>query len=441
MGLIKAISGAVGGTLADAWLEVLEADNMDGNTVFTKGVMVRKDAKRGSNRNGESDIISNGSIIHVYDNQFMMLVDGGKIIDFTTEPGYYKVDNTASPSLLDGEFKGTLKEAWNRFKFGGTPSASQKAFFINLQEIRQIPFGTVNPIQYFDTFYNADLELKTHGFYSIKITNPIVFYKEVVPRSATHLTFNEIKDQFTGEFMQALTTAFSSLSADGKAIRYIQKETTAVSEYMRTALDEGWREMRGMEIQSVAITPPTYTDDSKKLIMMRNEGAMLQDPTIRQGYVAGSIARGVEAAGSNEGGAMGGFMGVGMGGAVLGGMMGNLGNMSGGYPQQPQGGYPSPQQPPQPQGGAGYAQVQQPQGVPCPQCGTPITGKFCPNCGTPAPAPKVAKKCPNCGTETTGKFCPECGTPIPADNGPKKCPNCGTEVTGKFCPECGTPVA
>ena len=50
--------------MADAWLEVLEADNMDGNTVFTKGVMVRKDAKRGSNRNGESDIISNGSIMH-----------------------------------------------------------------------------------------------------------------------------------------------------------------------------------------------------------------------------------------------------------------------------------------------------------------------------------------------------------------------------------------
>ena len=471
MGLIKAIAGAVGGTLADAWLEVMEADDMGSNTVFTKGVMVRKDAKRGTNRNGESDIISNGSIVHVYDNQFMMIVDGGKIIDYTAEPGYYKVDNTASPSLFDGEFKGTLKEAWNRFKFGGTPSASQKAFFINLQEIRQIPFGTVAPIQYFDSFYGGELFLKTHGFYSIKITNPILFYKEVVPRSATHLNFNEVKDQFTGEFMQALTTAFSTLSTQGKSVRYIQTETNAVSAYMRDALDEVWKEMRGMEIQSVAVTPPTYTDESMKIINKRTEGAMMSDPNVARGYVASSIGEaiqstgeGIKAAGGNENGAMGGLMGVGIGGSMLGGMMGGMGGyLQGqpqyppqgypqqgypqqGYPQQgyPQQGYPQQGYPQQGGVGVGYAQGQpqqpQQQGVPCPQCGTLITGKFCPNCGTPAPAPKETKKCPNCGAEVTGKFCSNCGTPIPADDGPKKCPNCGTEVTGKFCPNCGTPI-
>ena len=46
MGLIKALTSSIGGSLADQWLEVIEPDNMGDNTVFTKGVMVRKDDRR-----------------------------------------------------------------------------------------------------------------------------------------------------------------------------------------------------------------------------------------------------------------------------------------------------------------------------------------------------------------------------------------------------------
>ena len=81
MGIIRAITQAIGGGLADQWLEVYEADDMGDNTVFTSGVLIRK----GQNRKGTPDTVSNGSIIHVYDNQFMMLVDGGKIVDYTAE--------------------------------------------------------------------------------------------------------------------------------------------------------------------------------------------------------------------------------------------------------------------------------------------------------------------------------------------------------------------
>ncbi|MDD3931965.1 MAG: virion core protein, partial [Eubacteriales bacterium] len=41
MGIIKAIANAVGGSLADQWLEVLEPDNISDSTVFTRGVTVR----------------------------------------------------------------------------------------------------------------------------------------------------------------------------------------------------------------------------------------------------------------------------------------------------------------------------------------------------------------------------------------------------------------
>ena len=149
MGLISAAVGAVGGGLADQWLEVIEAGDMGEGIVLAKGVAVRTD-KRNTNKKGSSDVVSNGSIIHVNQNQFMMLVDGGKIVDYTAEPGYFKVDNSSAPSLFSGSFGDALKETFSRFKFGGTTPMKQEVFYINLQEIKGIKFGTPNPLQYFD---------------------------------------------------------------------------------------------------------------------------------------------------------------------------------------------------------------------------------------------------------------------------------------------------
>ncbi len=56
MGIIKAIAKAIGGSLADQWLEVIEAGEMGDQTVFTTGVKIRK----GSNTKGTVDTVSSG---------------------------------------------------------------------------------------------------------------------------------------------------------------------------------------------------------------------------------------------------------------------------------------------------------------------------------------------------------------------------------------------
>ena len=312
MGLIKAVINAIGGKFADSWLEVLEADNMDDNTVFTKGVAVRQNSKRNNNKKGESDIINNGSIVHVYDNQCVLLVDGGKVIDYCAEPGYYKVDNTASPSLFNGELWESVKETFRRIKFSGVPSASQKVFFINLQEIKGIKFGTPQPVNYFDNFYNAELFLRANGSYSIKIVDPLKFYAEAIPRNASRVQINDIKEQYQNEFLEGLQTSMNAMSASGIRISHVTSRASDLSRYMADALDESWRDKRGMEILAVGLASISYDDKSKELINMRNQGAMLGDPGVRAGYVAGAVARGVESAGSNSAGSMNGFMGVGI---------------------------------------------------------------------------------------------------------------------------------
>ncbi len=411
MGIIKAALKMVGGSLADQWLEVFEAEDMGAQTVFAKGVKIRA----GENVKGTSDTVSDGSLIHVYDNQFMLLVDGGKVVDYTAEPGYYKVDNSTMPSFFNGQFKDTLKEALQRIKYGGETPSAQKVYFINLQEIKGIKFGTRNPINYFDNFYNAELRLRVHGSYSMKVVNPLKFYAEAVPRNAEHLDVSDINEQFLDEFMGALASTINQLSVEGQRISHVTSQTAKISKYMADALDADWTQLRGMEIVSVGMNAPSYDEESQKMIDLRNQGAMLSDAAIREGYLQGSIARGIEAAGSNANGAMAGFMGVGMG------------MQSGGFAAASQ---------------TNLQQMQMQQATAketadrwtC-QCGHANSGKFCSECGKPAP--RASWIC-QCGHTNSGKFCSECGKPAPAA---EWICSCGAVNSGKFCGECGKPRA
>lgn len=420
MGIIKAFFNAVGGTLADQWQEVLEADSMDDSTVFTKGVKVRTDG-RNNNRKGNSDIISDGSVIHVYPNQFMMLVDGGKIVDYTAEEGYYIVKNASAPSLFNGQFGDALKDAFNRVKFGGTPSSKQQAFYVNLQEIKGIRFGTPSPVNYFDNFYNSELFLRAHGTYSIKVTDPIKFYSEVIPKNAARVDINDINEQYLSEFLEAFQASLNRMSVDSIRISQIVSHAPELSKYLADALDESWKKLRGFEVLAVGIKGISYDEESQKLINLRNQGAMLGDPAVREGYVQGAIARGIENAGSNTAGSAQAFMGIGLG-------MGAGGNFAASA------------------SAANQAQMQR-QAAAAPaneaadgwvcSCGRRNTGKFCPECGKPKPAPAGEWVC-KCGHRNSGKFCSECGSPRPA--GEWTCPKCGhrNADSSKFCPECGT---
>ena len=418
MGLIKAFFGAMGGNLADQWQEVLEADNMSDTTLFTKGVKVRTD-KRSSNKRGTEDVISNGSIIHVYPGQFMMLVDGGKVVDFTAEEGYYKVDNSSAPSLFAGQFGASLKDAFSRIKYGGTPSYSQKVYFINLQEIKGIKFGTKSPVNYFDNFYNAELFLRAHGTYSIKITNPLKFYEEVIPKNADRVDISAINEQYLSEFLEALTAAMNKMSADGIRISYVASKSRELSQYMANELDSSWNDMRGFEVQAVGIASVSYDEESKELINMRNKGAMLGDANIREGYVQGSVARGFEAAGSNPGGSMGAFVGMGVGMGAGGGFMASASETN-----REQMRYQRE-----------AAEKKQADGWTC-SCGsTGNSGKFCSECG--AKKPMADSWICSCGNNATGKFCSECGSKRPESEWTCKCGNVNS-ANSKFCSECGS---
>lgn len=465
MGIIRAAIDSIGGGLADSWLEVIEPSEMDMRTVFAPGVSVPqgRNDKRNSNTKGTSNTVSNGSIIHVYEHQMMILVDGGAIVDYTAEPGYFKVDNSSLPSLFNGQFGASVKETFNRIKFGGTTPGVQKVFYINTAEMAGINFGTKTPINYYDGVYDMDLNVRAFGKFSIALTeNPLEFYKKVIPTSA--VTNNEavdigdlINENYIMEFLDALQQALTEISANN--VRISQISTRANRDLLKSTISdllyESWRRDRGIVIGDVGVTV-SYDDETKKILTERNKGAMLKDATIREGYVQGSVARGLEAAGSNANGSMAGFMGMGIGMNAGGNFMGAASNNN---MQQMQ----MQQQAQQAQQQAAYqqqqqqAQPQQPQSEPAPapvadgwtcSCGkTGNIGKFCAECGSPKPVPadNGPWTCPECGNQNSGKFCANCGTKKPEKPKKIKCDKCGYEpdMSGpipKFCPNCGDPI-
>ena len=72
MGLIKAATGAAGGTLADQWKEFFYSDSLDNDTLMVRGK--KRTDRRSSNTKGHDNVITNGSGIAVADGQCMMIV-------------------------------------------------------------------------------------------------------------------------------------------------------------------------------------------------------------------------------------------------------------------------------------------------------------------------------------------------------------------------------
>lgn len=151
MGLLKRARGALGGVLADSWRDYFYCDALNADTLVVKGMKRTSDKGRSSNTKGESNIISDGSIIAVADGQYMIIVEQGAIVDACGEPGEFVFDNSSEPSLFFGDDKITdrIKTAFERvggrFTFGGDTGKDQRVYYFNKKEIIGNKYGTATP--------------------------------------------------------------------------------------------------------------------------------------------------------------------------------------------------------------------------------------------------------------------------------------------------------
>lgn len=428
MGLIKALSGAVGGTLADQWKEFFYCDALSSDTLMIKGE--KRVSGRSSNTKGNDNIISNGSGIAVADGQCMMIVEQGKIVEVCAEPGEYTYDKSTEPSIFTGPLgKGiidTFKTIGKRFTYGGDTGKDQRVYYFNTKELIDNKFGTPNPIPFRVVDRNIgldiDVSVRCSGVYSYKIADPLLFYTNVCGNVEREYTRDTIDGQLKTEFISALQPAFGKLSELGLRPNQIVAHNTDLENAMNSALSAKWGELRGLQVVSIALGSVTLPEEDAELIKKAQHAAILRDPSMGAATLVGAQAEAMKAAAANENGAMMGFMGLGMA------------TQAGGMNAQSL--YQMGQQ----------ARQQQPQPTPAPagawkcKCGATVTGKFCTECG--AKKPEDGWTCPSCGATNKGKFCSECGAKKPEDAPLYRCDKCGWEPEDpahppKFCPECG----
>jgi len=415
MGLIKAALGSVGGVLADQWREYFYCESMSSNVLVSKGS--KRTNGRSSNTKASDNVISNGAVIAVNEGQCMMIVEQGQIVEFAAEAGEFTWDASSEPTIFYGGFGQGLKGSWEtlkrRFTFGADTGKDQRVYFFNTKEIVGNRYGTPTPVPFRVVDNNIgldmDISIRCNGEYSYRISDPMLFYKNVCGNVTQDYTRENLDSQLKSEFLTALQPGFAKISAMGIRYSALPGHAAELADAMNQALSAKWSQLRGISIVSVGVNAVNASPEDEETIKQLQRTAVYRNTNMAGAAMVDAQAEAMKAAASNENGAMMGFMGV------------NMAQQTGGLNAQ--------------------ALFQMGQNAPtanswkC-KCGAENTGKFCTECGAAA-----GWTC-SCGTVNKGKFCSNCGSKKPDGEPLYRCDKCGWEPEDpknppKFCPECG----
>jgi membrane protease subunit (stomatin/prohibitin family) len=314
MGIIRAFTGAIGGTFANQWKDIITADHFDEHTVVSPGVFQQTNNRRSSNFNGSNCVISNGSKIFVPENTAAFIFSQSGIEEIITTPGGYEYQN-GQKSIFNGDgITGSiLNQVKDRIGFGGQTSDQKQIAFVNLREIRDIKFGTRGPLVYNDLFYGTDLEILAFGTFSLKVIDAETFIKNYVPANINYYSFDDQKTraQIISEFIQSFTVALNSLST---TYRVSQLPSQANEIAGKISLDNSnagtWKERFGFEIVKVGIENIEFSPESKELVKQYSSNKMnlkaYEDISQKSSNIAAQqkIAQGIQDNGLGDGAGM-----------------------------------------------------------------------------------------------------------------------------------------
>lgn len=378
MGLINAITGSIKNVVGDQFKEFVTCPIVDKNVLMTRGIVQHGDA----NSNPTAGVISNGSKITVPQGWAMMLVDNGKVVEFSAEAGEYIYDNSSEPSIFAGSLGTSLVESiktvGSRITFGGQAARDQRVYYVNLLTVTGMKFGSSNTKKITDEKYGI-IEVTFYGEYAYRVDDPVALVSNLLGSNAKEqVTFEEVMgSQMKQEFIEQVTKAISEVMRVKKvSIGDVGLHGSDISEQMNTILSNSWKAKYGIVVTDVAMGDINISEASLERINKIDDATIFSDAKLQSGLMATASADAMVNASKNEAGAMMGFAGMNLAQNAGSGLLATA--------------------------NANAAQ-QAPAAAPAPA----------PTGDAPAAGGAIPNFCPNCGAKTNGmNFCGNCGNKL-----------------------------
>jgi membrane protease subunit (stomatin/prohibitin family) len=342
--------------------------------------------------------IKNGAQLIVRESQAAIFVSEGQIADLFP-PGRYTVDGGNTPIL-------SKLGAW---KYGFNSPFKAEVYFASTKQFTDLKWGTPNPVMMRDTDFGM-VRLRAFGIYSIRVSDPKAFIKEIAGTNARFVT-----EDIQGQLKRTLVGGFSDALAESKiAALDLASNYDELSKFTRDKLNDEFKTL-GLELTKFVIENISLPQEVEAAMDKRTSMGVIGDVGR---YTQFQAADAMRDAAQNPGGGAGTGVGLGAGFAMGNAMAGAMSDA--------------------------MKQSKETSGskVTCPKCGAGNSGaaKFCIECGAQLEVAAQTVPCVKCGAplQAGAKFCNECG----AKQEKLNCANCKAELGpgAKFCNECGQKV-
>jgi len=267
--------------------------------------------------------IKYGARLVVREGQAAVFINEGKIAD-VFKPGTYTLQTRNLPILA------TL-QGW---KYGFESPFKAEVYFCNTRQFTNQKWGTPGPCTMRDAEFGA-VRVTAYGLYSMKITEPATFIREIVGTDG-EFTTEQIHDNLRGKIGTGVKEVMPEL---GVGVIDLEGKVVAMGGMLKERIAPAFAGL-GLELTEVQVQDVGLPPEVEQAI---DKGGAIRAIGNMQAYTQYETANSIKDAAKNPGGIAAAGVGVGMGFGIGGQMANAMGGMFTGAAQPPA----APDAPPQ----------------------------------------------------------------------------------------------